>query len=191
MKPLSRPIQLLFALCLLHAFFAHADDVTVYRCTNKNGNVVLRDTLCLPGEEQQVFNMARPQETPPPPTVSTPAPAAPTPEPPAREVVIVRTPAQPMYECTNVETNQRYTSDNGDGNPRLVPVWTGGYPYPAQTWVRDTCHMLPQQEVCARLSDRRYEIIRRYHSALLSERRQLDLEQRNIEARMANDCGSK
>lgn len=56
------------------------------------------------------------------------------------------------------------------------------------TWVRDTCHRLPQQEVCARLSDRRYEILRRYGSAMPSERRELDLEQRGIDARIANDC---
>jgi hypothetical protein len=54
--------------------------------------------------------------------------------------------------------------------------------------VYDECHPLPQQEVCARLSDRRFEIMRRYNSALQSERRQLDLEQRSIDARMANDC---
>ncbi|HVK50235.1 MAG TPA: DUF4124 domain-containing protein [Pseudoxanthomonas sp.] len=55
-------------------------------------------------------------------------------------------------------------------------------------WVRDECHMLPQAETCARLSDRRYEILRRYGSAMPSERRTLDLEQRGIDARMANDC---
>ena len=55
-------------------------------------------------------------------------------------------------------------------------------------WVRDVCHMLPQAETCARLSDRRYEILRRYGSAMPSERRTLDLEQRGIDARMANDC---
>ena len=56
------------------------------------------------------------------------------------------------------------------------------------TWIRDRCHPLPQQEVCARLSDRRYEILRRYGSAMPSERRELDLEQRGIDARIANDC---
>lgn len=62
----------------------------------------------------------------------------------------------------------------------VVPV-AGG-------WVRDECHMLPQAETCARLSDRRYEILRRYGNAMPSERRSLDLEQRGIDARMANDC---
>lgn len=66
----------------------------------------------------------------------------------------------------------------------VVAVPVGG------SWVRDDCHMLPQAETCARLSDRRYEILRRYGSAMPSERRALDLEQRGIDARMANDCGN-
>ncbi|WP_411833848.1 hypothetical protein [Pseudoxanthomonas mexicana] len=68
--------------------------------------------------------------------------------------------------------------------PPLVAVPAGG------AWVRDECHPLPQAEVCARLSDRRYEILRRYHGAMQSERRELDLEQRAIDARIANDCGN-
>lgn len=65
----------------------------------------------------------------------------------------------------------------------------GGAGYaPGGVWIRDTCHVLPQAEVCARLSDRRYEILRRYGSAMASERRTLDLEQRGIDARIANDC---
>ncbi|MFT3754815.1 MAG: DUF4124 domain-containing protein [Pseudoxanthomonas sp.] len=221
-------------LCLLLALtaipFAQADDVTVYRCTSAKGGLALRDTPCLPGETQQVRNMQRPQDPPPKPAAPTPPPA-PLPPQTVREVVIVRTPAQPMYECTNAETGARYVSDSGEGQPRWLPLWAQGYPALARvpvvepghgsihvengkvsgsyhsgsvgyatvptwagmgggTWVRDTCQMLPQQETCARLSDRKYEILRRYHSALQSERRTLDLEQRSIEARMANDCGN-
>jgi len=58
------------------------------------------------------------------------------------------------------------------------------------TWVRDECHALPQQEVCARLLDRRRQIMRRYNSALQSEVNALRLEQRGIDARLANDCGN-
>jgi hypothetical protein len=121
--------------------------------------------------------------------------------------VIYRTPPRPMYECITPE-GQTYTSDNGEGNPRQVPLWASGYgPIDAgrphrpvayvgtmvplgTTWVRDSCNALPQQEVCARLGDRRWEIQRRYNSALQSERRALDREQRGIDARMANDCGN-
>lgn len=142
---------------------------------------------------------------------------------PTREIqVIYRNPPRPLYECVTAE-DKRYTSDNGEGNPRSVPLWTLGYPtwthrntgtgprpgHPGQgpgsphppaygvvlggagyTLVRDECHALPQQEVCSRLSDRRYEIIRRYNSAMQSEQRKLELEQRGIDARIANDCGN-
>lgn len=57
--------------------------------------------------------------------------------------------------------------------------------------VRDTCHALPQQEVCARLDDRRWELDRRYNSALQSERTAITREQRGIDARMAQDCGRR
>lgn len=214
-----------------------ADDVTIYRCLGKDGALALRDSPCRAGETQQVVNMQRPQDPPPRPVVAAPANAV-APRPPAvREIVVVRTPMQPMYECVNADTGERYTSDSGEGSPRWVsypayvhaPVWpphgslpvrpadgvsawagndrsrvsvnvplgpgprpipVGVVPVVGSTLVRDACHALPQQEVCARLSDRKYEIMRRYNSALQSERRQLDLEQRGIDARMQNDCGT-
>ena len=207
-----------------------ANDVTIYRCIGGDGHLTLRDSPCAKGETQQVRSMQRPRDPAPgnAPTASAapPVPAAPTAQ---QTTVIYRIPPQPMYECTTAD-GQRYASDNGDGNPRWVPLWTLGYPTLARvpvvepgrahvridngrvsggfrsggvservvptyagmgggTWVRDTCHALPQQEVCARLSDRRYEIQRRYYSALQSERRDLDLEQRGIDARLGNDCG--
>lgn len=209
---------------------ARADDVTIYRCVDSNGRLSLRDSPCAKGETQQVRSMQRPRDPAPgrAPPIALPAPAPATPAP--QTTVVYRTPPQPMYECTNPD-GKRYTSDNGDGNPRWVPLWTLGYPAVARVpviepvrtglridnghvsgefrsggvreavvptyagmgggaWVRDMCHQLPPQEVCARLSDRRYEIQRRYYSALQSERRQLDLEQRSIDARLANDCGT-
>lgn len=72
----------------------------------------------------------------------------------------------------------------GSAGPHYAGVIPGG-----GTWISDQCSPLPQEEVCDRLSDRRYEIIRRYNSAGTSERRQLDLEQRGIDARLSNDCG--
>ncbi|WP_368563194.1 DUF4124 domain-containing protein [Pseudoxanthomonas sp. UTMC 1351] len=74
------------------------------------------------------------------------------------------------------------------GHPGPRPPGQGVVLPAGGTWIRDRCHPLPQQEVCARLSDRRYEILRRYGSAMPSERRELDLEQRGIDARIANDC---
>ena len=91
--------------------------------------------------------------------------------------------------------NGNLSFQSGDRRPPRPPGGGGGHHpghgpvfVPGGTWVRDTCHPLPQEEVCARLSDRRYEILRRYGPALPSERRTLDLEQRGIDARLANDC---
>lgn len=86
--------------------------------------------------------------------------------------------------------NGTLSFQSGDPRPPRPPRrGHGGAGYaPGGVWIRDTCHALPQAEVCARLSDRRYEILRRYGSAMASERRTLDLEQRDIDARIANDC---
>ncbi|GAB3512221.1 DUF4124 domain-containing protein [Pseudoxanthomonas daejeonensis] len=59
---------------------------------------------------------------------------------------------------------------------------------PGGTWVRDSCVRLSREEVCGALSDRRYEILRVYHAGMPSERAALDREQREIDARMANEC---
>lgn len=88
--------------------------------------------------------------------------------------------------------NGNLSFESGDRRPPRPPGG-GGHHHgpvivPGGAWVRDACHPLPQEEVCARLSDRRYEILRRYGAALPSERRTLDLEQRGIDARLANDC---
>lgn len=66
--------------------------------------------------------------------------------------------------------------------PPTVVVPAGG------TWERDPCVRLPQDEVCRRLSDRRFEILRVYHAAMPSGRAELDREQRVIDARLAADC---
>ena len=224
----SRLLPLLLMLMLmLMSSRVYAEDVTIYRCIGPGGALALRDSPCLKGETQQMRSMARPKDPAP---GSTPI-ATPRPSPavaPVREVqVIYRTPPRPMYECVTAN-GDRYTSDNGEGNPRSVPLWTLGYPMwshrngghgPSATndasgshvrgnpgagrpprpgmvlpmgmaWVRDECHALPQEEICDRLSDRRYEIIRRYNSAMQGERRQLELEQRGIDARLSNDCGN-
>ncbi|HZH44028.1 MAG TPA: DUF4124 domain-containing protein [Lysobacter sp.] len=96
----------------------------------------------------------------------------------------------PVYRSRSVlgdrigaPTAQRYTpAEPARGRDRV-------YVYPAGTWVRDECHPLPQQEVCARLRDERFALDRRYHSALQSEREEITRRQRGIDARLANDCG--
>src|SRR5690606_30300025 len=61
----------------------------------------------------------------------------------------------------------------------------------AGTWVRDTCHVLPQAEVCARVFDRREEIRQRFFNAQPTERDALRLEERGLNARLAADCGRR
>lgn len=64
-----------------------------------------------------------------------------------------------------------------------------GYGYGAAgTWIRDTCHALPQREVCARLVDQRDEIRRRFFNAQQTERDRLRVQERGINARLDNDC---
>ena len=69
------------------------------------------------------------------------------------------------------------------GRPEIVPV------IPVGEWVRDTCYALPQAEACDRLRDDRSELNRRWHNAQPSERAQIDLETRSLDARLDNDCG--
>lgn len=215
------------SLCLLLPWTAPAaDDVRVYRCVASNGAVALQDTPCNSGR-QQVRDLQRPRD--PAPRVvrsdATPPPPSETPVIREREVrhVYIQ-PPQPMYECVS-EDGRRYTSDNNEGNPRWVPLWTSvwlphghrgpAYPGPrpaigtpigegagyrppsigmgvqvpaGSVLVRDRCHALPPQEVCARLSDRRWELDRRYNSALQSERTAISNEQRGIDARLSRDC---
>lgn len=104
------------------------DDVTIYRCTDPQGQLALQDFPCADGQQQQVRTMARPQDPAPRSDAGNAAavdgdstPAAP--EQPVVEVV-VRTPPRPMYECITPD-GERYTSDNGDGNPALPRSGTG------------------------------------------------------------------
>ena len=192
---------------------ALADDVTIYRCIDAKGKLTWSDTPCAKGERQETRTMQRPKDATPRPL--TPRPAAPAADT-ERPRVMVAYPPRPLYECTNLD-GERYTSDDAEGNPRWVPLWTLGYPatlrgadlrmgnrhanvagidridptlaYGTGTWIRDPCYALPQGEVCARLIDRRDEIRRRFFNAQPSERDVLRVEERGINARLDNDCG--
>lgn len=215
-------VALVLGVPLAQPLLASAQEVTIYRCVGKAGALTLRDSPCAAGQEQDVLNMQRPKDPPPgrdARKVARDRPAA----APVREVqVIYRTQPRPMYECVD-EQGRTYTSEDGYGNRRWVPLWTLGYPvwhhrghggisrphdmggggdtahrpsaYPVAipgggTWVSDRCYPLPREEICERLSDRRYEVIRRYNTAGPTQRRELDLEQRSIDARLANECGT-
>ena len=119
----------LFAIALLlsTAGAVHAQssgEVRIYRCTDAAGKQTLRDTPCPKGQQQQTRDMLRPKDAPAKP------PASPAPMPvavPETTRTVYLAPPRPMYECVTGE-GKRYTSDNGDGNPRWQPYWTLGYP---------------------------------------------------------------
>jgi hypothetical protein len=226
---------------------AQAADVLIYRCTDDHGQLSLRDTPCGNGQRQQTLTMTRPID-PPPRVVEASATPSPRPAASSRpQVLMMRTP-QAMYDCVRPDGSS-YTSSNGDGNPRMMPIvdlgygvpvystgtslgsrigareprlgdpsariavsgrhgnvqyaatarsggyYSGGYDYGYGVYygsqlVRDECRQLPQQEVCSRLRDRRYDGDRRYNSALQSERAQITLDQRVIDAQLNADCGA-
>lgn len=235
---------LLVACALIPIAGASAAEVTIYRCTDAQGRLTLRDTPCRKGERQRTREMRRPSDPAPRPAARL-APAAPPPAYSAPPRIVVVHAPRPLYECLT-EDGGRYTSESTEGNLRWVPLAVLGYPmypgsreysgqrygyggrldygngpvrgriefggpgllpptshhppsypprlgggiaYPAGTWIRDVCHALPPQEVCSRLSDRRYELDRRYNSALQGERARITTEQRGIDARLATDCG--
>lgn len=96
------------------------DRVRIYRCVGSDGQVALQDSPCL-GGRQQVIERQRPRDPSPAPA-SAPAPA----EKPAAATAAAATPrmvvvaSRPLYECTTAE-GERYTADDGEGNPRWVP----------------------------------------------------------------------
>lgn len=118
-------LSVVLAAAMLSAPPAHADDVTIYRCTDARGNTTLRDTPCAKGQQQETRSMVRPKDAPSRITnvEPTPAPQA----APAQVRTIVLAPPRPMYECRMPDGNT-YTSDSPEGNPRWVPLWTLGYP---------------------------------------------------------------
>lgn len=71
----------------------------------------------------------------------------------------------------------------------MQPIPGYGAVYGGGTWVQDQCYPLPQDEVCAQLSDRRSELRRRFFNAMPSERETLGVEERGLNARLRADCG--
>ncbi|NZA25824.1 DUF4124 domain-containing protein [Luteimonas sp. SJ-92] len=128
MRPWLPPLLSLLVLALPSAAPAQDDDVTIYRCVSSDGSLTIGNTPCDDDDAtQQVRTMLRPQDAPPrppsaPSTLSEPAPVQVI----ERHVSTVREP-RPMYECITPE-GDHYTSDDGEGNPRWVPLWTLGYP---------------------------------------------------------------
>lgn len=105
-----------------------AADVTIYRCTDAQGRLTLRDTPCRKGERQQTREMLRPTDPAPRPAAKVAAPAtSATPAYSAPPRVVVVNAPRPLYECVT-DDGDRYTSDNAEGNLRWVPLAVLGYP---------------------------------------------------------------
>lgn len=125
----SPALSLVLSLALPMSGQAHAaaDQVTIYRCTDADGALTVRNTPCERGERQQVTEMQRPKDPPARPKAkSTRPPPAPAPVSQTTRVIVVERPP-PVYECTTAD-GDTYTSTSAAGNPRWVPLWTLGYP---------------------------------------------------------------
>ena len=115
---------------LLLAAPAGAGQLTVYRCTDGAGHVSLRDTPCPAGLSEQVIGMQRPIDPPRAPAAAGPGPIALLPAPASSARVVFVEAPRPLYQCTTPD-GDRYTSEDADGNPRWVPLWTLGWPVQA------------------------------------------------------------
>ncbi|HZW19412.1 MAG TPA: DUF4124 domain-containing protein [Luteimonas sp.] len=96
---------------------AQDGDITIYRCTDASGHLTVQDAPCASGQEQQARRMIQPTDPPPRAEPVVPAALEPAPEPPPPDVA--RHAPKPMYECIR-DDGSRYTSDDGEGNPRWV-----------------------------------------------------------------------
>ena len=100
--------------------------VTLYRCTDAGGKVSYASAPCAAGSKQEIRSSTRPVDAPPRPATLQP-PAKPEAVPQVVQRTVYLVPPKPMFECTTPD-GKRYTSDDGRGNPRWVPLWTLGYP---------------------------------------------------------------
>jgi hypothetical protein len=246
-----RSARLFLALMLLPAA-GLAAEVTIYRCTDGQGRLTIRDSPCKKGEQQEARTMLKPRDPPARAATKPPARAPGVPSATITRVVVV-TPQRQTYECVAPD-GTAYLSDHaqgelrwhaalpyvhghhlrpyrrsdyglpavasprtldgrvapglvfdgvgrptpkpprqGPGVPSLPPVDIPihGGAYAAGAWLPDPCQPLPEEEVCARLRDRRDELGRRYNSALQSERTRITREQRGLDARLSADCGGR
>lgn len=98
--------------------------VVIYRCTDAQDRLTLRDSPCRRGERQDIRTMVRPKDPPPKLTATNTARAtAHIATSTAPQIVIVHTP-RPLYECTRPDDapgKLRYLSDTPEGKLRWVP----------------------------------------------------------------------
>jgi len=108
---------------------AHAQGVTVYRCTDARGKVELRDSPCAKDKLQTTRKLVRMASPPPRRLAPVRVDAPPVASAPPQYVFV--TAPRPLYECVTPD-GDRYTSDSPEGNPRWMPLWALDYPVLAQ-----------------------------------------------------------
>ncbi|RAP58280.1 DUF4124 domain-containing protein [Oleiagrimonas sp. MCCC 1A03011] len=118
---LRRGLPLLL-LSLLISAPAAAD--TIYKCTDRNGQVSYQDTPCTKASKQQTLDMPAPPPVSHPPTAP---PSAPPEPPPARIAPAPRPEPAPvtipqLYSCVRATDGKVYVSRNGHPNAYLAPL---------------------------------------------------------------------
>jgi hypothetical protein len=192
------------------------DQIVIYRCTDGEGRLTLRDSPCRHGERQDIRTMTRPKDASTAVVTHGTRPATQAVNgPPSPQVLVIHTP-RPLYECAasdDTSGQSRYLSESPEGKLRWVqapdrptlthlPVFdpNAGFVQVSDThrahplvydngaWVRDRCYALPPADACARLREERGNLGRRRFNAQQSEREQIHREERSVEARLAQDC---
>ncbi|MFC3716440.1 DUF4124 domain-containing protein [Luteimonas soli] len=117
-----RLLLLLLLAASVGGAFAQEGDITIYRCTDAGGHLTVQDSPCGDDQSQQTRRMIQPSDPPPRAEPVAPAALQPAPEPSPQPVVATHDP-RPMYECIR-DDGSRYTSDDGEGNPRWISNWS-------------------------------------------------------------------
>jgi hypothetical protein len=164
---------------LLTTATVHADDVTIYRCTDARGVLILQNKPCEQGMKQEVKIMHDDLSTAPAPasqSMSPTPPVAPTPTPmtdassstakPDEDLILDsanpppptppstnapdRLPPPILFECTTYDRDH-YISEDATPPPRCVPLQTVGLDGNPATGAGQACEMKHDQ--CARVPD--------------------------------------
>jgi len=139
--------------------------VTIFRCIDAKGHVILQDDPCPKDTTQQsARTMVRPQDAPAQPAAAQPPPVNPPSPPIAETPYVPPPPPPPLYECTSYDGIVR-ESEVYDPNPRCEPLVLY-FPYPRRLspaqagscrWVEDSCVRLSDEETCARFRQKKKE----------------------------------
>jgi hypothetical protein len=132
---------------------------TVHRCVDAKGLVTLQGESCPEGSHDSTREMTRPKDPPPgpppPPIPDQLAVKPPVREEQQRELI----PPPPLYRCTNLDGDERFT-EQYDPNPRCEPIVLyfpyAGIRQPSNPqalscrWVEDSCVRLSDWQACQR-----------------------------------------